>query len=228
MFHRAQAFWLGELREARSFNCWIADLIAPSIRGDVLEIGCGIANFTGLIARQASSVVAVDLDPEYITTARQRWKDHRRVSFRCCDATTEAWKSEFDTIVLLDVLEHVEDDIDFLRSLRRALRPDGTLVVKVPSGDCLYGTMDGAIGHYRRYSKKTLRSSLHSAGWRDLDNFYFNRLGVLGWWLNGRVLQRVTPPATQVTAIEMLVSILRRMERLAPLPFGLSLISIAS
>ena len=228
MFHRAQGFWLEELGKARSFNFWVADLIAPSIRGDVLEIGCGTGNFTGLIARHASSVVAVDLDAEYITTARQRWKDDRRVSFRCCDATTEGWKSEFDTIVLLDVLEHVQDDVDFLRSLRRALRPAGTLVVKVPSGDWLYGTMDRAIGHYRRYSKKTLRSALTNAGWRDSRSFYFNRLGVLGWWLNGRVLKRVTPPATQVMTIEMLVPILRQAERLVPLPFGLSLIQLAA
>jgi SAM-dependent methyltransferase len=228
MADRAQGFWLEELGEARYFNSWVADLIAPSIGGDVLEIGCGTGNFTGLIARHAHSVVAVDLDAEFIATAQQRWKDDRRISFRCCDATAEGWESEFDTIVLLDVLEHVEDDVGFLRSLRRALRPEGTLVVKVPSGDWLYGTMDHAIGHYRRYSKKTLRAALGSAGLHDSGSLYFNRLGILGWWLNGRVLKRVTPPAAQVKTIEMLVPILRRAERLAPLPFGLSLIQLAA
>jgi len=228
MADRPQGFWLEELGEAGYFNSWVADLIAPSIGGDVLEIGCGTGNFTGLIARHARSVVAVDLDAEFIATAQQRWKDDRRISFRCCDATGEGWESEFDTIVLLDVLEHVEDDVGFLRSLRRALRPEGTLVVKVPSGDWLYGTMDRAIGHYRRYSKKTLRAALGSAGLHDSGCFYFNRLGILGWWLNGRVLKRVTPPAAQVKTIEMLVPILRRAERLAPLPFGLSLIQLAA
>jgi hypothetical protein len=73
-----------------------------------------------------------------------------------------------------------------------------------------------------------LRSALHSAGLHDLGSFYFNRLGVLGWWLNGRVFHRVTPPALQVKTIERLVPILRRVERLAPLPFGLSLIQLTA
>ena len=171
--------------------------------------------------------MALDLDAEFIATAQQRWKANQRIRFRCCDATTETWEAKFDTIVLLDVLEHVEDDVGFLRSLQRALRSEGTLIVKVPSGNWLYGTMDQAIGHYRRYSKKTLRSALQSAGWCSERSFYFNRLGVLGWWLNGRALRRTTPPVCQVKAIEMLVPTLRRTEWLTPLPFGLSLISIS-
>jgi SAM-dependent methyltransferase len=227
MADRAQGFWLEELGEARHFNSWVTDLVAPSIRGDVLEIGCGTGNFTGLLARRANSIVAVDLDAEFIATAQERWQHDPRISFRCSDATTLDWEAAFDTIVLLDILEHIENDVDFLQSLHRALRPEGTLVIKVPSASWLYGTMDRAIGHHRRYSKKTLRSTLRRAGWHDRGSFYFNRLGVLGWWLNGRVFQRVTPPAVQVKTIEMLAPTLRRLERLAPLPFGLSLMQIA-
>jgi SAM-dependent methyltransferase len=223
----AQGFWLEELGEAQHFNLWVADLLAPAVRGDVLEVGCGTGNFTGLLARHANSVTAVDLDGEFIATAQQRWRHEPSITFRCCDATTEHWNIGFDTIVLLDVLEHVEDDIGFLRSLRRALRPSGTLVLKVPSGNWLYGSMDQAIGHYRRYSKKTLRNALHSVGFCDRVNLYFNRVAVLGWWFNGRVLRRVTPPAAQVKTIDQLVPMLRQIERLLPLPFGLSLLSIS-
>lgn len=230
MADRAQGFWLEALGEARHFNTWVADLIAHGVWGDVLEIGCGTGNFTGLLADRAKSVLAVDLDEGFVATAQQRWKDNPRITFRCCDATTEGWEAEFDTIVLLDVLEHIEDDVGFLRTLRRALRRDGRLIVKVPSGEWLYGTMDQAIGHYRRYSKKTLESTIRDAGFRNWGvspySFYFNRLGVLGWWLNGRVLNRVTPPAAQIKTIEKLVRILSRIESLLPLPFGLSLISI--
>jgi SAM-dependent methyltransferase len=223
----AQGFWLDELGEAKHFNSWVADLIAPGVHGNVLEIGCGTGNFTGLLARHANSVVAVDLDAEFIATARQRWTDPR-IGFHCCDATTEGWKAQFDTIVMLDVLEHLEDDVGFLQSLRRALRPGGRLVIKVPSGSWLYGTMDRAIGHYRRYSKKSLGLTLHNAGFCSRASFYFNRLGVLGWWLNGRVLKRLTPPAAQVKTIEKLVPILRQTERFFLFPFGLSLIAISS
>jgi SAM-dependent methyltransferase len=227
MNETAQDFWLGNLGQSQNFNAWIADLIAPAVRGDVLEIGCGTGNFTGLLARHATSVTAADLNPEYVDAARRRWKYDDRLTFYCCDATKTDWGSEFDTVVLLDVLEHVQDDMEFLRTLRNALRPQGALIVKVPWGEGLYGTLDQAIGHYRRYTKGSLRGAFLSADFPDPHFFFFNLLGTFGWWLNGRLLHRATPPAAQVGLIEKLVPLLRRVEGLTPLPFGLSLIAVS-
>jgi 2-polyprenyl-3-methyl-5-hydroxy-6-metoxy-1,4-benzoquinol methylase len=227
MNETAQDFWLENLGQSQHFNAWIADLIEPAVRGDVLEIGCGTGNFTGLLARHAASVTAADLNPEYVDAARRRWKDDDRLTFYCCDATKADWDSEFDTVVLLDVLEHVRDDVEFLCTLRHALRPQGALIVKVPWGEWLYGTLDQAIGHYRRYTKASLRGAFLSANLPDPDCFFVNLLGTFGWWLNARLLGRTTPPAVQVGLIERLVPLLRRVEGLTPVPFGLSLIAVS-
>jgi SAM-dependent methyltransferase len=227
MDEAAQDFWLASLGRAERFNSWVAGLVAPAVSGRVLEIGCGTGNFTGLLAGRATSVTAVDLNSEYVEAARRRWGDDPRLSFRCCDATTADWNSEFDTVVLLDVLEHIENDAGFLSALHRALRPGGALILKVPSGEWLYGSLDRAIGHYRRYTKASLGRALRNAGYLDPDCLYFNWLGILGWWLNGRLLGRTTPPSAQVGMIELLVPLLRRLERAVPLPLGLSLIAIS-
>ncbi len=223
----AQDFWLESLGRANRFNAWVADLVAPAVSGRVLEIGCGTGNFTGLLAERATSVTAVDLNPEYVEAARRRWDGDPRLSFHCRDATAADWDAEFDTIVLLDVLEHIEDDAGFLGALYRALRPGGTLILKVPSGEWLYGSLDRAIGHHRRYTKASLGRALGNAGYLDPDCLYFNWLGILGWWFNGRLLGRTTPPAAQVGMIEKLVPLLRGLERAVPLPLGLSLIAIS-
>jgi hypothetical protein len=86
--------------------------------------------------------------------------------------------------------------------------------------------MDQAIGHYRRYNRKTLASALRSAGFVPGRQSYFNFFGILGWLLNGRLLKRVTPPAEQLGLFERLVPIFRAIERLVPLPTGLSLIAV--
>jgi SAM-dependent methyltransferase len=227
MDEAAQDFWLESLGRAERFNAWVAGLVAPAVSGRVLEIGCGTGNFTGLLAGRATSVTAVDLNPEYVEAARRRWSGDPRLSFHCGDATAADWEAEFDTIVLLDVLEHIEDDAGFLGALYRALRPGGTLILKVPSGEWLYGSLDRAIGHHRRYTKASLGRVLQSAGYLDPDCRYFNWLGILGWWLNGRVLGRTTPPAAQVGMIEKLVPLLQGIERAVPLPLGLSLIAVS-
>jgi hypothetical protein len=105
--------------------------------------------------------------------------------------------------------------------------PHGAIIVKVPWGEWLYGTLDQAIGHHRRYTKGSLRRAFRNADCPDPHCFFVNRLGVFGWWFNGRLLHRATPPTMQVSLIEKLVPLLRRVEGITPLPFGLSLIAVS-
>jgi SAM-dependent methyltransferase len=224
----AQDFWLHELGEARCFNEWVLDTIGRLPGPSVLEIGCGTGSFTSLLAARGHSVVALDLDPGYVEIARRRTARLDGVVIHCADATEINWKPQFDAVMLLDVLEHIEHDVDLLIRLRKALKPGGMLVLKVPAGKWLYGSMDRAIGHYRRYSRRTLRQACLLAGFGEPEQRYFNVLGVLGWWVNGRLLNRTTPPKAQVALFERLVPVARTVDRLMPLPIALSLISMAS
>lgn len=226
MAHAAQDFWLSNLGEAGRFNRWVFDRIAPYLSGHILEVGCGTGTFTGLMLAAGHRVTAVDINPAYVEHAKSRFSRQSGAVILHGDATRMTWADSFDTVVLLDVLEHIEDDVAFLKQLGACLRPSGRLVVKVPAGEWLYSPMDMAIGHFRRYTKHKLRRALESAGFCVRRQDHFNAVGILGWWLNGRVLKRTMPPQEQIGFFEKIVPLLRMMERL-PAP-GLSIITNAT
>ena len=192
----------------------------------VLEVGCGTGNFTLLLAESGRRVTGVEVNADYVVQARKRLKSWPNVQVMCGDATTAEWTETFDSIVLLDVLEHIETDVDFLGRVRQTLKPGGRLILKVPAGPWLYSPMDRAIGHYRRYDRPSLDKAIQTAGMDVATMRYFNLPGTLGWWLNGRVLKRTIPPSEQISLFESLVPLLRASESLVSPPFGLSLIAV--
>ncbi|MGH7804571.1 MAG: hypothetical protein ACREQJ_09490, partial [Candidatus Binatia bacterium] len=108
----------------------------------------------------------------------------------------------------------------------RLLEPGGRLVVLVPAIQALYGSLDRALEHHRRYSKDELVGKLRAAGFEVERSWFFNLLGVAGWWFNSRVLKRVTFPPVQLTLYDRLVPLFR-LESRFKLPVGMSLIAIA-
>lgn len=227
MDNTAQDFWLSNLGEADQFNRWVFDSIAPDLSGNILEIGCGTGTFTGLMLAAGHKVTAVDINPSYVERARSRLSGASGATIVQGDATRMSWTTAFDTVVLLDVLEHIEDDVGFLRRLGACLRPGGRLLVKVPAGEWLYSPMDVTVGHFRRYTKQRLRRAFEVADFDVRHQRYFNAAGILGWWLNGHVLKRTTPPREQIGLFERLVPVLRALEGLAR-PVGLSIIASAT
>ena len=227
MVANAQTFWLDNLKEADHYNQWIFEQIRSYLGSNILEIGCGNGNFTGLLAKSCNHVLAVDLDAEYVQIANQRLAHCGNVEIQCADATQLPQTQKFDSIVMLDVLEHIEHDAALLRQLSRQLEPKGTFIVKVPALQWLYGPMDEVIGHYRRYHKEHLSQVFIEAGFQPPQIWPFNIAGIPGWWLNGKVLKQTTPPSQQVGAFNRVVPILRSLESLVQPPLGLSLFAVA-
>jgi SAM-dependent methyltransferase len=143
------------------------------------------------------------------------------------DATRADFGRVFDSVVLLDVLEHIEDDVGMLRRIRGMLRPGGMLILKVPAMPFLMCRMDRAIGHYRRYGKRSLAARLEEAGFAAVEQRHFNAAAVAAWFINGTLLRRVTPPGGQLAAFERLVPVLRFLETLLRPGFGISLVTVA-
>ena len=223
----AQALWLERLEEAGNFTRWVGEQIRPFVRGRVLEVGCGTGTYTELIAAWSEAVVAVDLDPAFAAAARRRFADRPIVQVLEGDARRLPALGRFDTIVMLDVLEHIEDDVGTLVVLRDHLAETGRLVLKVPASPALYGALDAAIGHYRRYSRRSLAEAAGRAGLVLAECRPFNLAAAPGWWLNGRVLGRTHPPENQLRLYDRLVPAFRLVDRLTGPPFGTSLIAAA-
>ena len=117
------------------------------------------------------------------------------------------------------------DDVGFIRRLRGALRPGGSLVLKVPAGPWLYSSLDQALGHHRRYTRRCLARTYRAGGYALSLCRPFNTVGILGWFVNGCLLGRKTPPAMQLSAFETLLPVSKLIDRLNPLPIGVSLIA---
>jgi 2-polyprenyl-3-methyl-5-hydroxy-6-metoxy-1,4-benzoquinol methylase len=228
----AQTFWLENLKLADNYNNWIFSQILPHLGNSVMEVGCGNGNFTVLLAEHCDRAMAIDIDTSYVAQAKDRLAHKPNVNVIQADITQSHWRSPcdsvFDSVVMLDVLEHMQDDVGLLRSLCDYLQPHGKLVVKVPALEWLYSPMDREIGHYRRYSKTKLSQTFNAAGFTNPSIWYFNMAGIPGWWLNGKVLGRTTPGTEQVGLFNKLVPLFRSMESVLPVPIGLSLYAVGT
>jgi glycosyltransferase involved in cell wall biosynthesis len=217
------------LSRAERYNRWMFEQLSPWLGRRVLEIGSGIGSFTRyLVGRDL--VVATDLNPRYLHILANTFEHHTRVEVTPLDLMdfdpAPMAARRIDTIVCLNVLEHVEDDLGALRRLHATLVPGGRLLLLVPAHERLFGAIDRAIDHHRRYDRGGLAARLQDAGFQVEHTAFFNRLGVLGWYLNSVLLRRTRVPGFQLHLQNALVPLLRA-EAAVPLPFGLSLIAVA-
>lgn len=215
------------LNRAPRFSRWMADVIRPYSGSRVLELGAGIGNLTTHLVPRAS-YWATDINPEYLDNL-ERLRANRpylRVAHvDATDAATFPTEQSFDTVIFLNVLEHLADDAGALRNVYAALENGGTAVVLVPCGPKLFGTLDDVLGHCRRYTEKQLIAVGQSAGFTVGHVLKFNRTGVIAWWLNGKILRRRTFGLAQIRALNLLTPLFRALDPWLPLP-PLSLIAI--
>jgi SAM-dependent methyltransferase len=193
----------------------------------VLEIGSGIGNLSSFLL-DAERLVLTDTREEYLDRLRRRFAEHRHVAVERLYLPNEHASlagQRFDTIICLNVLEHVDDDSGSLVAIRDMLAPGGRLVLLVPALPALYGTMDRALGHHRRYNRGALAELLRATGYRVAHIEYFNLAGVPGWWFAGRVLRRPMIPTASLKLYDALVPLFR-LERFLPWRVGQSLIAI--
>lgn len=217
------------LSGARRLNRWIYETIAPHVGSRVLEVGAGIGNVTRFLANR-ELVLATDISPVCLDSLRNRFvhsPNVRVLPLDLNDVPVERLREwQLDTVVCLNVLEHIEDDVRTLQRLNQSLGPGGKLLVLVPACSSFYGSIDREVGHYRRYSRRELEEKLRATGFRIRKIQHFNAAGIPGWLLNGRLLKRKTLPLFQVKVFNLLLPLLK-LEGLLRLPFGLSLVAVA-
>ena len=219
---------LNRLSHAPHFNAWMGDLIRPYCGQRVLEIGSGTGNLTRELVPRAL-YVASDINPLYVDTLRGLTADRPYLRV----ATTDVTKREtfpdvpggFDTIVCLNVVQHLDDDQAALGNIHHALADGGCAIILVPQGPAALGTLDEAIGHQRRYSEATLRQLAEQTGFVVKEILKFNHVGWPAWWLNGKILKRRTFGLAQVLALNTLTPLFRRIDKHLPFP-PLSLVGI--
>lgn len=219
---------LQELERLVLFNRWMADTLKPFVGERVLEIGAGMGTLTEqLIPRRL--YVATDFDLEYVRCLQERAEGRPYLRVAELDAGNHhhfsALGAKFDTALMLNVLEHVEDESAALINLRSVLDAKGKAIILVPQGPALYGTIDEIAGHYRRYTKAMLQNTLEQAGFHVTHLIDFNRFSVPGWWLNGKILKRRVLVRSHLRVFDAVVPLVKRLDQRLPWG-GLSLIAV--
>jgi glycosyltransferase involved in cell wall biosynthesis len=219
---------LADLQDARRFNKWMADTLREYVGDRVLEIGAGIGTLTSqFIPRDL--YVATDINAHYLHYLRSYAVGKPYLHVARVDAGRPEdfvpLGSSFDTVLMINVLEHVPDETIALENVRNALVPGGRAVILVPQNPKLYNSLDEALEHRERYSAEGLRRSLEGAGFHVERLLDFNRTSVPAWFVNGGLLKRRTFSRIQLKGLELMMPAVRRLDRVIPW-HGLSVVGI--
>lgn len=210
---------LARLNRAPRFTKWMADTIRPYVGDRVLELGAGIGNLTANLMPR-TEYHASDINPQYLDRLKtlKQTRPYLQVHYTDVGAGETFPAEQFDTVVCLNVVEHLENDVKALTNIRKSLDTNGRAIILVPNGPQLYGSLDRVLGHYRRYSREQLVNACQNAGFTVEKVLKFNRTGALGWWLNGRVLKKETFGLWQIKLLNFLVPFIRPIDRFLPFP----------
>lgn len=218
---------LESLDGARNYAGWIYSMIDPFLGKDVLEVGAGHGTFTDLLL-DGRNVTATDLSPSCVDILERRFRDSPEVQVQLCDVSTDFDLGLFDSAVMINVLEHLDEDLKVLTRIRHVLRPGGHLIVFVPAFETLYSEFDRKVGHRRRYRLAPLGALSERAGFLNVELKYVNSVGFVAWWILAKQLRLTPTQGIVVKIFDMaIVPLLRGLESRWSPPFGQSLLLIA-
>jgi SAM-dependent methyltransferase len=223
---------LEALTEAKNYNRWIASNFYPYIQAPLLEFGAGIGNISELLSSY-TPLCLTDTDERLLAHLKYKFCHTNDVSVDFLDITQpppEHLVESFQTVIGINVLEHIEDDEKALSHLGSLLKPSGRLLLLVPAKKWAYTDLDKQLGHFRRYEKKELGLKLVKASFRIEKLYFFNIIGLMGWIIRDKIQRSERSEGlspSQISLFESMVPILKPIEAKVPMPLGISLIAIA-
>lgn len=200
---------LERFARATRWKTYWSGLISPFVSGRVLEVGAGIGSNIPYLARNASAWTALEQD---VSLLRQAPAVQGPVPVRRVCGTIDALAPRpiLDTVLYIDVLEHIEDDATEVARAAGLLAPGGHLVVLAPAWERLRSPFDDALGHYRRYNRSGLKR-LHAPGLRIVALKFVDSFGMLASIGNRSVLRADSPTATQIATWDRFLIPLSRL-----------------
>jgi len=224
--------WISEalesIGESKKFNAWMISQFASELKRKKLwEIGAGTGNISEFFL-DFEELLLTEYEPIFLDQLKAKFTlPHVGIDFAdLTKLSTESYRSkQFDDIICINVLEHIENDELALKNISEVMHEQTKFTLLVPAHPFLYGAMDKQAGHFRRYTRKELHFKLEKAGLEVIKTKYFNRISAFGWFLKGRLLKNPRIKSSDMKMIEFLLPLLK-LEKYLPLPFGQSLIAI--
>jgi ubiquinone/menaquinone biosynthesis C-methylase UbiE len=218
------------MKAAQNYFKWQASLAEQQLGRRVLEVGCGIGNFSEHLWDR-ERVVGIDIDENCVSCWRERFAGRRQYSdftLNAEDPVFLALKDEqIDSIACVNVLEHIEKHDLVLRQMNSILPVGGTVILIVPAFEALYGEIDLRLGHFRRYTRRSLRQLAETTGFRPRVLQFMNTVGFVGWWANAKLFKRFEQSEDQIKFFDSyIVPVMSRVEGWIAPPFGQSLLAV--
>jgi len=218
--------------QLKNYNKWIIENIREAFGKNILEIGCGMGTMIDLAAARGRKITGADIDSGFITHAKKKYAGNPDIKIIKADMEGLSRKFKrrpFDTVMMINTLEHIRDDNRALKVIYGLLTGRGKLAVFVPAFQSIYGQLDKNVGHYRRYDRPGLRKLLEKNNFLVEKLYYMNIIGFFGWFFNSKFLKRGYTPEFQSAVFDnFLVPVESAVERIIKPPFGQSLVAIAS
>lgn len=209
------------LSKANRFNYWMYQSILPFCQGPILEIGSGLGNISKFFLEDQIDILLTDLRPEYCQLLKKRFGDYSSLLgvenidliHPDFDRHYQKHLAKFKTVYALNVVEHIENDLLALENCYKLLQKDGNLIILVPAYNSLFCDLDRELGHFRRYTKKSLSSIFEKVGFQISHRQYFNFAAVGGWFLYGKLLRHQILPEKPIRAYNRLVPVFKILDR---------------
>jgi 2-polyprenyl-3-methyl-5-hydroxy-6-metoxy-1,4-benzoquinol methylase len=225
---------LAAISAADNFNQWMYDTIKPFVKGHVFEVGSGIGNISQFFLQNGNLTTLTDLRQTYCDILDQKFRNYPNLKgILKVNLTHPHFESEYahllgtyDSIVAMNVVEHIEDDNLALANCYKLLAKGGHVIILVPAYQFLFNKFDVGLEHFRRYTKKRLTDLIAKNNFEIIHNQYFNAVGIAGWFVTGSVLKRETIPEGQMGLYNKLVPAIKVMDKLIFNQIGLSTICV--
>jgi len=222
-----QSCTLESLTTAVRYHAWLTDLVRSHLGVHPLEIGSGLGDYAQTWSDGGTPQITVsDRDPSRSAHLQRKFAGNHRVHFRDVDVFSPE-PADHTALVAMNVLEHIEQEVEALRSAHELLRPGGAVVVFVPAFEFAMSDFDRKVGHYRRYTVASLRAVYEQAGLEVERIHYVNAPGLLAW-IVGMRLMKMTPQDGPTVRLwdRAVVPVARAIEDRVHPPFGQSVFAV--
>lgn len=225
---------LSVIANADKFNKWMFETIQPYCKGRILEIGSGVGNISTFFLDNNYDIMLTDIRDNYCDILRTTFSNKPSLlgvqNIDLVDDNFDIKYSEligqFDTLFALNVIEHIENDLLAIANSKKLLKQGGNFIVLVPAYQSLYNQFDKELFHFKRYTKKEVVQLFDKNKFQVINSFYFNVLGILGWFVSGKLSNKKTIPSSQMSFYNKIVFIAKILDKVIFNLIGLSTIVV--
>jgi hypothetical protein len=215
------------LAMAKNHRKWFVAFATPYLGNDPIEVSAGLGDYAAEWLTHVPRMTLTEADPRRLLVLKERFATNPGVTVRELLLPSEE-AGEHTAAVSYNVLEHIEDDIGALRTMRSLVRPGGYVIIVVPAFPFAMSPVDIATGHVRRYTRKTMRAAMDAAGLQIEKLHYANSLGLIGYYVSTSLLRQTPGPGPMVKFYDTAVAPMTRLiERVVRPPFGQSVVTVA-